>query len=572
MDWTIDFAANIIKGFVVHNLRGVKDASSKVVLDTRQLLIKAIQLVDDAATPLDYELAPEHFAFGQRLEITLPKPLRQNETVKIRIHYQTTPECPAAGWLDPSLTEGKTHSYLYSQCQPIFARALVPCQDTPAVKSTYEATVRVPDEYTALLSAVQVGEPKKDESTGLVVSHWTQKIKIPSYLLAIAVGHLVAAEISPRCKIWTEPEFIEKAAWEFADTEDFLKIAEELGGPYEWGRFDMLVLPTSFPYGGMENPCLTFVTPALVAGDRSLVDVVAHEIAHSWTGNLVTNFDWPSFWLNEGAFGDSKKLQSFICWSDFLSLNRHFIGFTMVMERKITGKKFGVKAQQLSCLLGQEDLVRTVKDLGETDQFTALEADLTNRNPDDAFSSIPYEKGFNFLWYIQEQVGGAEAFDPYMKGHIQHFSGKSITHKDWKDYLYEWFRDEKHVGGGPKTIAKLDAIQWDEWLHGVGIGPNTNEFDKALAEQVDELAANWSSKGKEGVVSTFAAKSEDVAEMTPAQKMRFLDNLIALEGQDRLSPEALEEMDILCEFLSVHPLFSEFGIQNPNVSAAPFPG
>jgi leukotriene-A4 hydrolase len=327
---------------------------------------------------------------------------------------------------------------------------------------------------------------------------------------------LVSADLSPRCKVWTEPECIDKVAHEFAETEDFLKAAEELGGPYEWGRFDMLVLPTSFPYGGMENPCLTFVTPALIAGDRSLVDVVAHEIAHSWTGNLVTNFDWPSFWLNEG--------------------------FTMVMERKITGMVYGGKAMQLSALLGQEELLRTVKDLGEGDAFTALEADLANRNPDDAFSSIPYEKAFNFLHYIETQVGGPEAFDPYLKAHIQHFSGKSIASADWKAFLYSWF--EEH--GGKETIAKLDAIDWKGWLYGTGVGPNVNEFDKTLAEEVDLLAAKWT--GKE--VGGWEAKKGDVEGLSASQKMRFLDNLIA--GEEKLPVEVLERMDAHCWYQLAH--------------------
>ncbi|KAI9034084.1 hypothetical protein DFJ74DRAFT_600942 [Hyaloraphidium curvatum] len=497
LDWTIDFDAQTISGHVVHRLRALKDGVEQVVLDARELDISAVRFVEGGKlVPAKHTLHPEHFAFGQRLEIRLPGPLDKDATAELRIDYATRPECAAAGWLGPELTVGKKHPYLFTQCQPIFARALVPCMDTPSVKSTYDAAVRVPEGLVALMSAVQEGEVATED--GKAVSKWKQAIPIPSYLLALA-SHLDAIV-------------------------QFLKIAEGLGGPYVWGRYDMLVLPTSFPYGGMENPCLTFVTPALVAGDRSLVDVVAHEIAHSWTGNLVTNFDWPSFWLNEG--------------------------FTMMMERKIVGARYGKPAQQLSALLGQEDLERTVEDLGAENPFTALEADLANRNPDDAFSSIPYEKAYNFLYLIETKVGGPEAFDPYMKAHIQHFSGKSITNKDWKAFLYEWFSDPSHVGGGPETIAKLDAIDWQAWLYGVGVGPDRNEFDRTLAEQADGLAARWLAKadGKQEV-SAQAFAGNDVQGMTPAQKMRFLDSLLARD--EPLPAEVLEEMDALYNFTAV---------------------
>jgi leukotriene-A4 hydrolase len=239
-----------------------------------------------------FSLGERHPKYGSALVIDLPVPLTKGQQIKIAIEYATTQDCTACQWLDPSQTVGKKHPYLFTQCQAIHARSLLPCQDSPSIKLTYSADITAP--LRALMSAVPKGEEK--HGNGTTTFKFEQQQRIPSYLIALAVGNLEGRDIGPRSTVWTEPEVMEAAAWEFVDTENFIRAGEELLTPYEWGRYDLLVLPASFPYGGMENPCLTFVTPSLLAGDRSLVDVVAHEIAHSWMGNLVTTENWEHFW------------------------------------------------------------------------------------------------------------------------------------------------------------------------------------------------------------------------------------------------------------------------------------
>jgi leukotriene-A4 hydrolase len=228
---------------------------------------------------------------GSKLTITLPT--KTDGELKLKIHYKTAPTASALQWLTKEQTSGKLHPFMFSQCQAIHARSILPCQDTPSVKFTYNATLRHAKELTALMSAIRVSGDNG-------VTLYKQSVPIPSYLLAIAVGDLYSKKIGPRTAVWAEKDVVDEAAEEYRDTEKFLETAESICGPYLWQQYDLLVMPPSFPFGGMENPCLTFVTPTTIAGDRSLVDVVAHEISHSWTGNLVTNANFEHFWLNEG--------------------------------------------------------------------------------------------------------------------------------------------------------------------------------------------------------------------------------------------------------------------------------
>ncbi len=260
--------------------------------------------------------------FGSALTIVLPADCSAGAYLTVVVNYQTAPGASALQWLPKEQTADKAHPYMFTQCQAIHARSLLPCQDSPSTKITYEARVVVPAWATALMSAVAV-EPAagKDEAggDGTKVFYYQQSVPIPSYLIALAVGQLESRELGPRCRAWSEPSMVERVAWEFADTERFLSIAEDILTPYEWGRYDVLCLPPSFPYGGMENPCLTFVTPTLLAGDRSLADVVAHEISHSWTGNLVTNHTWEHFWLNEGwTMWVQRKIMGNFVWGYLL--------------------------------------------------------------------------------------------------------------------------------------------------------------------------------------------------------------------------------------------------------------
>jgi len=274
LNWTIDFESERIHGDVVLTIKKLLSDAQVLFLDASSLDIKSVSLLeDDNSQPLPFEYNEAGGKFGGELAIQVP----DKSELKIKIEYSTTPTGTAIQWLKPEQTLGKAHPYLFSQCQAIHARTLVPCQDTPCIKSTYSATVRVPKPLTAVMSANQRKVLSEDDKHQVV--QFNQTMPISSYLLAIAVGNLVGCEIGPRSSVWSEPEIIEQAAWEFEATEECLKIAEEIAGPYRWGRYDILLLPPSFPFGGMENPCLTFLTPSLLAGDRYWL-VIAYKLIH----------------------------------------------------------------------------------------------------------------------------------------------------------------------------------------------------------------------------------------------------------------------------------------------------
>lgn len=296
--WDIDFEQQTITGSVEHTIRVVADGASHVDFDSSKINIVGDVLVNGEVGKFVAE--PVHKVLGTKLVVTIPQDLRkEGTTFSVMFKYYITTEASATQWLPASATKGQKHPYLFTQCQAIHARSLMPCQDSPGIKTQYTARVTAPKWCTVLMSALADGT--SEDASGKNVFVWKQPNPTPAYLVALAAGRMESREISDRVRVWAEPEVVEAALFEFSETEEFVKAAEELTGcPYQWGRYDILCLPPSFPYGGMENPCLTFATPTLLAGDKSLADVIAHEIAHSWTGNLVTNHNWDHFWLNEG--------------------------------------------------------------------------------------------------------------------------------------------------------------------------------------------------------------------------------------------------------------------------------
>ncbi|RIA99766.1 peptidase family M1-domain-containing protein [Glomus cerebriforme] len=502
----VDFEHKILDGSVILSLIAITDID-KVTLDTRNLVVKS---VSRDGKELKFLFGEETKCFGKALHIELGEPLTAGTKFELKITYNTTKQSTAVQWLEPSQTVGKKHPYLFTQCQAIHARSLLPCQDTPCIKLTYSANIQVSHPLRAVMSAIGVGEEELDDNNKLY--KFEQKVKIPSYLIALAVGNLAGKDIGPRSTVWTEPEVLKDAAWEFEDTEKFIATGEELLTPYEWGKYDLLVLPASFPYGGMENPCLTFVTPTLLAGDRSLVDVVAHEISHSWMGNLVTTANWEHFWLNEG--------------------------WTMFIERKITGRLHGEKEMEFDAIIGWNALEEDVKRFGESNPLTALQPILKGVDPDDSFSSVPYEKGFNFLYHIQKVIGGPEFFEPYMKAHVKEFAGKSITTEEWKNFLYSYFGTEK------KDL--LDTIDWNGWLHSPGMPPVKNEFDQTLAKACNELAKRWDSARNN---DKFEFLPSDIEKFTTGQKIVFLERV---SEYPPLPHPAIVAMDKVYKFTTVH--------------------
>ncbi|KAI8894300.1 peptidase family M1-domain-containing protein, partial [Globomyces pollinis-pini] len=509
LNWNINFNQKLITGSVELSFKAITHGVSLILLDTRYLSIKSIS--DTESTDVKFQYLENHSKFGTPLQIQLNHPLQSNEAIKLVIEYQTTDNCTALQWLDKNQTIGKQYPYLFSQCQAIHARSIIPCQDTPGIKFTYSAKVTVERPFVALMSAVQTNH------TGDTFT-FEQKTAIPSYLIAIAVGKLEGIKVGPRTTVWSEPEVVKSAAWEFEETELFIKAGEDLLTPYEWGIYDLLILPPSFPYGGMENPCLTFVTPSLIAGDRSLVDVVAHELAHSWMGNLVTNKNWEHFWLNEG--------------------------FTVFIERKILGRIYGEPFRNFHAILGVKDLQDSVDDFGEAEaHYTCLCPKLANESPDDAYSSVPYEKGFNFLIYLETLLGGSVIFEKFIKAYVVEFSHKSITTDDFKMFLYQYFTNQKET---------LDKVQWNDWLHKPGMPIVTNLFDDSLVKSSQDLAKRWNEHSKS--LDLFTKSEFDT--FTSNQKVMFLETLSQYEALDTTVMDQLEKAYNLNDYKNCEIKFS----------------
>ena len=408
------------------------------------------------------------------------------------------------------------NSHSSAQCQAIHARSLLPCQDCPAVKMTYDARVTVPEWATAVMSALSKDSTKTNTVTtndkGDKVYEFTQPVPIPSYLFALAVGELDSREISPRCRVWSEPSMVEAVAFEFSQVEDFLVAAEELTMPYQWGRYDLLCLPPSFPYGGMENPCLTFVTPTLLAGDKSLADVVAHEAAHSWSGNLVTNETWEHFWLNEG-------------WTIFL-------------QRKIMTKIHGdEKFFDFDAIGGWKDLKESVGLM--PDKYTKLIPELGDDDPDDAFSSVPYEKGFNLLYTLERMVG-ADKFAGFMKAYFDEFKFATVTSQKFVDFFESYFKDD---------VPEIKDFDWDTALHKPGM-PEAPTFDRTLSAECEGLADAWISVD-DGETMKGVLPKHDISEWSTGRKTCFLDAMIAT-CTERKRPLSLSTIASMKETYNMH--------------------
>jgi len=434
LDLEVDFARRILTGSAV--LHYQTTSSNELILDTREL---AIHQVDHAES---FELGPADPVLGAPLRIRL-----DGSGEPVRVHYSTAQGASGLQWLDPPQTAGKVHPFLYTQSQAIHARSWIPLQDSPGVRVTYSARIGTPAGLRAVMGAEM-------ESEGL----FRMDQPIPSYLIALAAGDLAFRPLGPRSGVWAEPPVVDAAAREFADTEAMIAAVEALYGPYRWGRYDLLVLPPSFPFGGMENPRLTFATPTILAGDRSLVSLVAHELAHSWSGNLVTNATWSDFWLNEG--------------------------FTVYVERRVLEQVFGPERAEMEAVLGRRELDRELAGLPEQDRILHLE--LNGRNPDDGCTLVPYEKGALLLRTLEHAVGRTR-FDQWLRKYFDHFAFQSITTEQFLDYirrelptdvpLDEWIFKPGIPRGAAnpasdaftriENIWPTDTSRWSthEWLH-----------------------------------------------------------------------------------------------------------
>jgi leukotriene A-4 hydrolase/aminopeptidase len=489
LDWNVLFDKKILQGTAILSFeRASKKTNAPLILDTRDLKITKVEASSDGGKSYKttkFNVGAADKILGAPLTIQLPA-----DATSVRIAYSTGPNASGLQWLEPSQTAGKKTPFMFSQAQAIHARSFIPLQDSPQVRVTYTARVRTPKNLLAVMSAE--GNAQDSARTG----DYTFKMPhpIPPYLIAVAVGDLQFRSLGRRTGVYTEPSMIEKSAFELADTEKMVEATEKIYGAYRWGRYDLLVLPPSFPFGGMENPMLTFATPTILAGDKSLVSLVAHELAHSWSGNLVTNATWRDFWLNEG--------------------------FTTYLERRIIEAVYGQPRREMEATLGRRSLEEEMLGMEARDQI--LHVELKGRDPDDGFTGVPYEKGALFLRHLEETVG-REKFDRFVRGYFDAHAFQSITTETFVNYL-----NKNLLDANPNSVSRADV---DEWIYKAGLPKNAPQPKSDAFGKVETQAQSW-------LRNDITASGIKASAWTTQEWLHFLTSL-----PDNLGTGKMAELD-----------------------------
>ena len=491
LDIAVDFDAKKISGRASYDIENIEGVET-IFMDSRNLNINKVTLGDNEEST-EFALGEEKKHLGQPLSIKI-KP----ETKKINIYYSTNPDAAALQWLSPQQTAGKKHPYLFTQSQAILARTWIPSQDGPGIRFTYNARVRVPSQLMALMSAEN---PQAKNDSGIY--HFKMEQPIPSYLMALAVGDFQFRSLGEHTGVYSEPSMIEKSAYEFADMEKMLIAAENLYGAYRWDQYDVIVLPPSFPFGGMENPRLTFATPTILAGDRSLTSLIAHELAHSWSGNLVTNATWEDFWLNEG--------------------------FTVYFEDRIMEELYGESYANMLRVLQYQDLQDELKNLKEEGKYedTKLKLQLEGREPDEGLTSIAYDKGSLMLRNI-ELIVGRERFDAFLKKYFNDHAFQTMT----TEKFLQFYNDELIKG----DLELANKIKIENWIFSTGLPEDHVVPISERLEKVNAVIKQWKA-------GSIKAAQIDTAGWTSHEWQHFLRNV-----PDTLSEEKIRELDAAFQF------------------------
>ncbi len=482
LDLTVDFDTKRIGGTATLDIDR-KPGVQEIILDDKDLEIETV--TDGKGEPLEFKVGVNDENLGAPLAVAL-----RPDTDRLIIRYKSAPEAEALQWLTPDQTAGKRHPYLFSQGQSILNRSWIPTQDSPGIRQSWEAVIHVPAPLTAVMSAPRGAEPLTQG--GETAFSFKMDKPVAPYLIAIAVGDLKFQSLGPRSGVWTEPAMLDAAARELADTEKMITAAEKLYGPYRWSRYDMLVLPPSFPFGGMENPTLTFLTPTFIAGDKSLVSLIAHELAHSWSGNLATNATWADFWLNEGL--------------------------TTYAERRIIESIYGPKVASQQVSLGIDSMNEAVTENGgPRGPDTRLHIDLKGRHPDDGLTDIAYEKGASFMRMIEQAVG-RDRFDAYMRGWFDRHAFQPVTSAIFLADL------RKHLVKGDQGLDR--KLQLDRWVYEPGIPANAVAADPKAFAAVDQAASRFAGGGPLDAMAW--------AGWTTDERLRFLNKLPRKLAKPRL--------------------------------------
>ncbi len=444
LELDVNFGNKSIYGVARHEMHntGVDTA----IFDIKGLEIQKVTLGNKGfEINTDFIIGKEDSILGAPLSVKI-----QDTTKRINIYYKTTALSDAIDWLDPNMTQGKKHPFLYTQGEAILTRTWIPTQDTPSNRVTYSADVSVPKELLPLMSAEN---PIIKNDSGIY--HFEMKQAIPVYLIALTVGNLEYRKLGSNCGVYAEPELVRQAAWEFNDLKKMIHAAESIYGKYQWGQYDVVMLPYSFPFGGMENPRLTFANPTLIAGDRSLISVIAHELAHSWSGNLVTNASWDDFWLNEG--------------------------FTVYFEHRIMEKIYGKDVSDMLAIIEFQELEAEIKEMNEGDypNDSFLKIDLSGRNPDDGMTTIPYVKGAFFLKTLEELVG-REKFDVFLKSYFKEFQFQTVNTEQFIQFLNA-------------KLLKPNKLKFNthEWIYEKGIPENCIRIESKRLEAAEKMANDF---------------------------------------------------------------------------------
>lgn len=469
LDIQVDFDTQTITGKASWTIENTAHGN-EIIFDENTLTILKVTLGEEEKETT-FSLGEEVAFHGKALRVAIDP-----ETTKVTIYYKTTKDAIALQWLKPEQTADKKYPFLFSQGESIWTRTWIPCQDSPSIRFTYTAKVQVPKDLLAVMSATN---PTQKNTRGIYT--FQQEKPIPSYLMAIAVGDLQFQSIDKRTGVYAEPSVVAKAHYEFGELGTMVNAAEKLFGPYRWGRYDVLVLPPSFPYGGMENPNLTFLTPGVIAGDRSLTSLLAHELGHSWSGNLVTNATWDDIWLNEG--------------------------FTTYVEHRIGEAVFGSKEAKMQDVLSRKVLHDNMEEYGPQNPDTRLKVSTTGRNPDDGLSDIPYEKGYAFLQTIEAAVG-RKTFDTFLTEYFNAHAFQSITTEDFTAYF------QNHLLKGNKALSA--KIRIEDWIYKPGIPNNIITPISEEFSTIDSIQKVWRTTGVKGL--SYKIKSTN-------EKQHFVDYL-----------------------------------------------
>ena len=493
LDLKLDFDARTVAGTATYTLQWKDPAATELVLDTRDLAIEQVEgEANGAWQPLKFALADKDPVLGSKLTVETPA-----RNAKVRVTYRSSPEASGLQWLTPEMTEGKQLPFMFSQSQQIHARSWVPLQDTPQVRYTYSAHVTTRPDVMVLMSADNDPNAVRDGDYSFRMPQ-----RIPSYLMAIAAGDLVFKPISARSGVWAEPAMVDKAVAEFADTEKMIATTEQLYGPYRWERYDLLVLPPSFPYGGMENPRLSFITPTVIVGDKSLVSLIAHELAHSWSGNLVTFSSAKHGWLNEGV--------------------------TSYVENRIVEALYGKDVSDMEYVIARNGLKKSIGDMPVATQALAVKPG-TKLDADDALSAVAYDKGAWFLQFLEERFG-RQAFDAFLRGYFDHFAFQSITTETFLGYAKQNLFD--------KYPGKVTDAEIQEWVYGPGIPASAPQVLSPRFGIVDSARLGWRGSKQlppAAITSTWTTQEwlhflEGMPETLPVAELEQLDQAYHFTG------------------------------------------